>query len=204
MFLFRTCTGCRVQSSFSPASSSLSKPQSSQMSSPISPKQLLRRQTVEEDSVVLTMSEEWVFRRLTARASRNSEFFSQLASSLRDETNLRIILAKARETYCAEVFEFLAAILEMEYLPVSAQKQAMARNIVDQFVRTGSSHENHLSSQTKTELLEYVARSELSEDDLDSMFLIAKLEVIEDIKLNPLLRQVAMSCLGGEPIIQIV
>lgn len=159
---------------------------------------------MDEDSIMLTINEELSFRRLTARASRNSEFFSQIASSLRNEADLEVILAKARETYCAEVFEFLAAILAMEQLPAGAKKQALARSIVDRFVRTGASHENHLSSQTKAELLECVAQAELSEDDLDLMFLTAKLEVIEDVKLNPLLRQVALSCLVTEPSIQIV
>lgn len=95
------------------ATSSLHAPPSN----PVTPRRhhslILLRQDSEDESE----DGSFALRRMTSRASRNSEFFSLFASALQNAQFREIIIARAQERYCSEAFKFLAAILELEDLP---------------------------------------------------------------------------------------
>lgn len=95
------------------ATSSLHAPPSN----PVTPQRHHSLVLLRQDSEDESEDGSFVLRRMTSRASRNSEFFSMFASALQNAQFREIIIARAQERYCSEAFKFLVAILELEDLP---------------------------------------------------------------------------------------
>lgn len=97
----------------------------------------------------------------------------------------REIILEADKLFCAEIFRFLAAMIDWQSILDPTQLKMSAYKIISTFVEVGSRYETHLSPRTRQELIDTKTHKKRV---LPALFDAAKVEIIRDILQNPTLK----------------